>query len=86
KGVPEDIIERVAGEINDTESAYRAALGRVRCLSLTDYQLFCGRLGSYLKRRGFDDEVISHTLARVWQEMGGNPANRKLSPGYLTRT
>lgn len=78
KGVPQDIIERVAGEISDTESAYRAAQGRVRCLSLTDYQIFYRRLGSYLKRRGFDDEVINHTLSRIWQEMGGDPVNCNL--------
>ncbi|MFA5316934.1 MAG: RecX family transcriptional regulator [Dehalococcoidales bacterium] len=70
KGIPDDIIEGVVGEINDTESAYHAALDKARRLELIDYQLFRQRLGSYLRRRGFDYGVINSTVARIWQETG----------------
>lgn len=82
KGVPEDVIESVVGDINDSESAYCAALAQARRLALGDYQLFCQRLGGYLKRRGFDDEVIQKTLSRIWQEMGDISVHRRLSYGY----
>lgn len=71
KGVPEEIIERVAGEIDDGDSAYRAALDKARRLVPCGYQVFSRRLGSYLARRGFSYEVIKPALARVWEEMGG---------------
>jgi len=70
KGIPKDIIERVASELNDEEGAYRAALSRAPRLEGTDYQLFHQRLGSYLRRRGFNYEIIKRTVARIWQEWG----------------
>jgi len=73
KGVVSDVIDRVVDAVDDGDSAYRAALDRVRRLPLSDYQSFRRRLGEYLKRRGFGYEVINHTVDRVWQEQGSNP-------------
>ena len=73
KGVVSDVIDRVIDAVDDGDSAYRAALDRVRRLPLSDYQSFRRRLGEYLKRRGFGYEVINHTVDRVWQEQGSNP-------------
>ncbi|MFQ6121644.1 MAG: regulatory protein RecX [Dehalococcoidales bacterium] len=70
KGVVSDIIDQVVDSIDDDDSAYRAALGRARHLPLSDYQSFRRRLGEYLRRRGFNYEVINHTVERVWQERG----------------
>ncbi len=70
KGVPNDIIDQVVGEIDDEDSAYRAALGKTRRWSRSDYQDFRHRLGQYLRRRGFNYEVLNHTVERVWQEGG----------------
>ncbi len=72
KGVASDIIEQVIVAIDDEDNAYRAALNKVRSLSLADYQGFRRRLGEYLKRRGFGYRVISHTVERLWQERGGD--------------
>lgn len=72
KGVANDIIDQVVETIDDDESAYRAALSKTRSLTLSDYQDFRRRLGEYLKRHGFSYEVINPTLARLWQEQGGN--------------
>ena len=70
KGVAEDIIDQVVAEVDDKDSAYRAAVGRVRSLPRSDYHGFRRRLGEYLKRRGFGYGVISQTVERVWQEQG----------------
>jgi regulatory protein len=70
KGVAEDIIDQVVAEVDDEDSAYRAAVSRARSLPTADYHDFRRRLGGYLKRRGFGYGVISHTVERVWQERG----------------
>ena len=70
KGVAEDIIDQVVGVIDDDDCAYRAALGKVRSLPMSDYQSFRHRLGDYLRRRGFSYGVINHTVERVWQKQG----------------
>jgi regulatory protein len=72
KGLSSDIIEQVTGEIDDSESAYRAALSKARRLSPADYRDFRRRLGAYLGRRGFGYSVINDTVTRVWKEYAGN--------------
>lgn len=68
KGLNSDIIEQVISEVDDKDSAYRAALSRAYRLSTSDYQTFRQRLGEYLGRRGFSYSVIHETTERVWQE------------------
>jgi len=68
KGIDGDIIDQVVETINDSDSAYRAALSKARSLSLSDYPSFRHRLAGYLKQRGFSYEVINHTVEQVWQE------------------
>ena len=68
KGLSSDIIEQVIGEIDDGESAYRAAVKRATRLAGTDYQEFRQRLGAYLGRRGFSYSIIKDTTERVWKE------------------
>ena len=68
KGLDSDIIEKVIGEIDDSESAYRAALSKARRLSPVDYRDFRRRLSGYLGRRGFGYDVINETVEKVWRE------------------
>jgi regulatory protein len=70
KGVAEEIINRVTAQVDDEDSAYRAALLKARRLSTADYDGFRRRLGEYLKRRGFGYGLIKPTVERVWQECG----------------
>ena len=72
KGVASNIIDQVAEAVDDSDSAYRAALSKARSLPQFDYQSFRRRLGGYLKRRGFSYGVISHTVERLWQDQGSN--------------
>jgi regulatory protein len=77
KGVPAEIIDRVAAEVDDQDCAYRAATSKARRLATADYQSFSRRLSEYLKRRGFGYGLIKPTVERVWQECGaeGNKGN-----------
>jgi len=71
KGLNGNIIEQIISEVDDSDSAYRAALSKARRLSPSDYQVFRRRLGEHLGRRGFGYDVINETVARVWEECGG---------------
>ena len=70
KGVADNIIDQVVANVDEEDSAYRAAVSRARSLPRSDYQSFRRRLGQYLKRRGFGYQVITQTVERVWQERG----------------
>ncbi len=72
-GVMDDVAEQVVAGMDDEESAYRAALQKTRRGAPAEYQDFRRRLGDYLRRRGFNYEVIVHTLEKVWQERGSSP-------------
>jgi regulatory protein len=72
KGVAEDIIGQVVAAVDDEDSAYRAAMAKLRSLPRTDYQSFRRRLGEYLRRRGFSYGVINDTVRRMWHEHGNN--------------
>lgn len=69
KGVSDAEIEMATEELDEGESAYRAARERAQRLSGTDYQVFSRRLGGFLQRRGFDYEVVKETVARLWREL-----------------
>jgi regulatory protein len=81
KGLSNDIIAQVTGEIDDSESAYRAALSTARRLSPLDFKDFRRRLGAYLGRRGFGYDVINNTVKKIWQE-SGNPEPPLSNRGY----
>ena len=68
KGVARDVIDQIAGSIDDEDSAYQAARHRARRLPSLDYEGFRRRLFGYLKYRGFGIGVIRQAVARVWQE------------------
>jgi regulatory protein len=70
KGVAKAVIDQVVADVDDEDSAYRAAQRRAHNLQNSDYQDFRQRLGDYLKRRGFGYRVITNTVERLWQERG----------------
>jgi len=76
KGVAEEVMNQVVATIDDSDSAYRAALSKARSLSGYDYPQFRQRLGSYLRRRGFNYAVINHTVAQMWSGEGIKQTNR----------
>lgn len=70
KGVSEDAIDRAVSSIDDSGSAYRVALSRTRRMSAADYTEFRRRLADYLRRRGFDYDVINRVVEKIWKEKG----------------
>ena len=68
KGIAPYVIAEVAEEIDEEASAYKAAQKIMKKLALVDYDSFRRRLGSFLKRRGFNYEVTQHTVNQLWQE------------------
>jgi regulatory protein len=72
KGINNDLVIQAVSDIDDNESAYRAALTRARRIAPDDYQTFRRRLGDFLKRRGFNYDVIQQTIDMLWSERGEN--------------
>ena len=68
KGVDAEIIAEATIDVDDDQGAYRAAQKKARSLSGLDYPSFRKRMGSFLKRRGFDYELINRIIDRIWQE------------------
>ena len=69
KGISPDIITRVVDELDDYDSAYRAAIKRARSLLSLNYESFRHKCGDYLRRRGYNYEVIRKTVNKLWQEI-----------------
>lgn len=72
KGVSDDIINQTVEDVDEAESAYRAAQSRGQRLARLDYQTFRRRLGGFLQRRGFNYDIVKSTVERIWHEHGGS--------------
>jgi regulatory protein len=70
KGVDGEAIAEVTAEVDDEMGAYRAAQRQARSLAALDYSAFRKRLVAFLKRGGFDYELVNSTVDRIWQEQG----------------
>jgi len=67
KGIAAEAVAQATEEIDDEESATRAAVKIAGRLSGADYETFRQRMGTFLKRRGFRYEVAQHTISSLWQ-------------------
>ncbi|NDJ53497.1 MAG: hypothetical protein GYB68_10485 [Chloroflexi bacterium] len=68
KGIPDDIINLVLEDLDESEAAYRAAHGRMARYAQADQQTFNKKLGDFLARRGFSYDIIRDVLDRLWAE------------------
>jgi len=68
KGVAPEVIAEALEDLDETKSAYRAAMARVNRYARLDRPTFDRRLGGFLLRRGFSYEVVREVLNRVWSE------------------
>ncbi|MEW6143354.1 MAG: regulatory protein RecX [Chloroflexota bacterium] len=68
KGVARETAETMTADLEDEAAAYEAGHRKARSLAGLDYNAFRRKLGSYLQRRGFDYEVITRTVKRLWHE------------------
>jgi regulatory protein len=77
KGVSDDDIEAVLADLDEEDSAYRAAQQRIRRYQQVDEATFRKRMGAYLSRRGFNYAIIRDVLDRIWDELN-NTAGAQL--------
>ena len=68
KKVTPEIVRQVTEDIDDESNAYRLGCGRMRTLAHLGYPEFHRHLTNYLGYRGFNYEVIKHTIAVLWGE------------------
>ncbi len=68
KGLAPEVIAGALEDLDEADSAYRAAMARVNHYAGLDRPTFDRRLGGFLLRRGFSYEVVQEVLNRVWRE------------------
>jgi regulatory protein len=68
KGVAAEVIAQIMTGFDDELEAYRAAKRKTRS-PWGDYPCFYKKLSAFLRRRGFDYDVIRRTVDRVWKEV-----------------
>jgi len=72
-GIATELAAEAAEPTSETaaDDAYRAAAKRAQHLRGLDVRTFRTRLGQFLARRGFDWDVVSPTVERLWEEGRG---------------
>jgi regulatory protein len=70
KGVAAELAGEATAGMDDAASALRAAEKKAKTLARADHDTFFRRLGDYLKRRGYNYEVIQKTIAQLWKTKG----------------
>jgi regulatory protein len=69
KGVADEVIEDALSEVDEEQSAQRAAEQALRRYARNDEQTFRRRLLAYLQRRGFGYGVARRVTDRLWHEL-----------------
>jgi regulatory protein len=72
KGISDVTIADVVAEVDESDSAYRAALPIARRSAALDQRLFVKRVGDFLMRRGFNYSTARDVVRRLWEEVGEN--------------
>lgn len=68
KGITEEVIAEILGDVDDNANAIAVGRKKVRLLASSDYAEFHRRLATYLRRRGFSYDTINSTVTLLWQE------------------
>lgn len=68
KGLSNAAIADAIGELDESESAYRAGLARAKRWHDLDRRAFLDKLGAFLVRRGFTYAVAKDAAQRLWNE------------------
>ena len=67
KGVTADVVGAATAGMDDETGALRAGEKRAKVLGQVDRDTFRRRLGDYLRRRGYNYDVIEKTINELWQ-------------------
>lgn len=72
KGIPDELIQSAVEDVDDYESAYEIAAGRLyRYEGLSKIE-FRGKLGNFLAGKGYSFDVISETTKQLWDQMNSS--------------
>ena len=67
KGIAAVTINEATVGMDDEASAFQAGEKKARTLGQADHDTFYRRLGDYLRRRGYNYDVIKITVDKLWQ-------------------
>lgn len=67
KGVAPEDIRAATADMDDEASALQVGAKKAKMLGKADCNTFYRRLGDYLRRRGYNYEVIQATVKKLWQ-------------------
>lgn len=68
KGIDSETATEIILSIDDEAEAYKAGRSKASSLKKVDKYEFRRKLGAFLHRRGFDYDVISPVINRLWNE------------------
>ena len=72
KGISENLIQSAVENVDDFQSAYDIASGRLfRYEGLSKFE-FRNKLGNYLAGKGYSYDVISEVSQRLWEEISSS--------------
>jgi regulatory protein len=73
KGVSEEVVNSTLRDVDEEANALEAGRKKARLLRGSEKAEFARRLSDYLKRRGFDYEVIRRVVNSLWEESNPSP-------------
>ena len=71
KGIERDIAAEATNDLDEDDSAYRAAVPRARRFAGLDQPNFQKKIAEFLVRRGFSYEIAMRASRRIWNESQG---------------
>ena len=76
RGIKPEAVDAVTSDVDDVATALELARRRARSVPKDNYEAFVGKVGGFLRRRGFDYEVASRATREAWTEAtAGEPQN-----------
>ncbi len=70
KGIDEELVVEVLSGVDEESSAFRAASSKATRYAGLDDEGFSAKMSGFLRRRGFDYEVVRETVSRVLLQRG----------------
>ncbi len=70
RGIDPEDVDDVTAEVDDRETAAELARRKARAAKPDlSYEVFYARIGGFLRRRGFDYEVVAEATRSAWREL-----------------
>jgi regulatory protein len=76
RGIDPKSVDLATDSIDDESTALALARERARGSALETWESFVTKVGGFLRRRGFDWEVVNRTTRSVWTEVTGRAPGR----------